>query len=118
MTGNEELLQAVKGVLDDDRTSTKDEHQADQSDIPGVIRELGELGPRAVITKDGLARLFNCCNRSIERAIERGELPPPIRLFGKKTWTAGVIVQYFEDRLQAEAKEREALERKILQHSP
>ena len=88
------------------------------SGLPGVIRELGELGTGAVITEEGIAHLFNRCERSVQRAIERRELPPPTRLFGKKTWTAGAIVQHLENRLQAEASERDRMEAKIRTLNP
>jgi len=96
-----------------------DTDEVDQyADLPGVICELGEFGPGAVITEQGLGHMFNRCQRSIQRAVERGELPQPTRLLGKRTWTAGAIVQHIEGRLQDEAKERQRLERKIQQLSP
>ena len=88
------------------------------TDLPGVIRELGELGPGAVITEEGIAHLFNRCERSVQRAIERGELPPPTRLFGQKTWTVGAILEHIKDRLQIEANERNRMDEKIRTLSP
>ena len=77
----------------------EDEALQTGGDILGVVRELGELGPGAVINEDGLARMFKRCNRTIQRAVERGELPQPTRLFGKRVWTARVIIQHLEGRL-------------------
>ena len=89
-----------------------------EGDLPGIIAELGELKSGAIITEEGMIGLFNRCGRSIKRAIARGELPPPIRMFGQNTWTVGKIVQHIEARLEAVAKEREDLEQKIKRLSP
>ncbi len=84
-----------------------------RTDLPGVIAILGELGPGAVILEDGLAQLFNRHATSVKRAVQRGELPPPIRLFGKNAWTVGAIVRHFEDRLNQAAKERDRMMRRL-----
>jgi hypothetical protein len=78
---------------------------AEQQDFPGVVRELGELGPSAIITEDGLARLFGRHISSVKRAVQRGELPPPTRLFGGNAWTVGVLIRHIETRLEDAAKE-------------
>ena len=95
--------------------SSEIEHVAD---LPGVVRELGELGSGTLITEEGIGHLFNRCERSVQRAIERGELPPPTRLFGKKTWTVGAILEHITDRLQAEASERDRMDEKIRTLNP
>ena len=87
-------------------------------DLPGIVHELGELGAGAVITEEGIAHLFKRCERSVQRAIERGELPPPTRLFGKKTWTVGTILEHIKGRLAAEANERERMDEKIRTLNP
>jgi hypothetical protein len=74
---------------------------------PGIIAALGELGPGAVIMEKGLAELFGRHESSVKRAVKRGELPAPTRLFGQNVWTAGVVVQHLESRLKHEAKEYE-----------
>ncbi len=70
-----------------------------------VIAELGELGEGAWITEKGLADLLQCHTASVKRAVERGELPPPVRVMGKPTWTAGVLRRHMEGRLADAAKE-------------
>ena len=69
----------------------------------GIIARLGDLGPGAVIMEQGLGILFSRHESSIKRAVERGELPPPVRLFGQNAWTAGVLIRHLEDRLQVAA---------------
>ena len=74
-------------------------------DLPGIIAELGELKPGAIIFERGLARLFERHPQSIKRAVQRGELPQPARLFGKPYWTVGVLTRHAEDQLQQAAEE-------------
>ena len=80
-------------------------------DMPGVCAIIGALPPGAVINEQALANIFGKCRASIKAAVDRGELPPPIRLMGKPTWTAGAIVKHFEMRLGAAEKEAERLRR-------
>ena len=73
----------------------------------GVVRELGDLPSGAIIEKEALARMFHCHRVSVERAVERGELPPPTRLFGKPRWTVKAILDHVSKRLDAAQRERE-----------
>ena len=84
----------------------------------GVIAELGVLGTGAIVSEEGIARMFNRRPTSVKRAVERGELPPPCRLFGGNVWTVGAVVRHIEDRLQRAAKEMEALAEKVKRLSP
>jgi hypothetical protein len=77
----------------------------DTPELPGVYAAIGALPPGALVTEDGLAGLLGKeCRESIKRAVARGELPYPVRLMGKNTWTAGAIVRHVEDRLESEAR--------------
>jgi len=95
-----------------------EEHLAELNNLPGVIAALGELTPGAIITEEGVARLFNWHVVSVKRAVERGELPPPCRLFGTNVWTAGILVQYIENRLEQAAQEAERDAHRIKNLSP
>ena len=90
----------------------------DRSNLPGIIATLGELKPGAIITEQGAAHLFGRHVASVKRAVERGELPPPCRLFGGNAWTAGALVRHIEGRLEEAAKEAERTARKIAVLSP
>ena len=71
----------------------------------GVHERLGSLPAGALVTEDGLAVLLGKgCRESIKRAVARGELPQPVKLMGKNTWTVGVIIEHIEDRLAVEAR--------------
>jgi hypothetical protein len=76
-----------------------DGNMAAVADIQGIIPLLGELGPGAIVQEKGLCALFGRKTDSVRRAIECGDLPPPVRLFGQNTWTVGVLVRHFEARL-------------------
>ena len=80
---------------------------------PGIISTLGDLSPGTVITITGLARLFHRHVDSVKRAVRRGELPPPCRLFGQAAWTVGSLLRHLEGRLDREAVKRASLERKV-----
>lgn len=94
------------------------ENLPDQGDLPGIIPLLGELKPGSLITEKGLARLFKRHPASIKRMVQRGELPPPCRMAGSNTWTAGALVRHIEKRLEQAAQEQERLSRKLAQLSP
>ncbi len=95
-----------------------DEDLPEPDDMPGIIAVLGELKPGAILMEDGVARLFNRHVASVKRAVQRGELPPPCRLFGSNAWTAGSLVQHIEQRLAAAAKDAERMAQKLARLSP
>jgi hypothetical protein len=83
----------------------------------GIIRELGELPPDTVLSEEALAKIFNRHRVSIKRAVERGELPPSVRLFGEPVWTVQALRDHVNRRLEAAKKEADRLQRKISQFS-
>jgi hypothetical protein len=83
-------------------TSEPDVGMKSSKQLPGVYSSLGALPPGALVTEEGLAKLLGKCRASIKHAVRRGELPRPVRLMGKNTWTAGAIVRHFERRLSSE----------------
>ena len=38
-----------------------------------------------------MTRLLGCHESTIEAAVTRGDLPPPVALMGRKVWMVGVI---------------------------
>lgn len=90
------------------------------------VRELGNLSlvslsdypDSTMFSNIELGEIIGRSTRSIQRAVERGELPPPTRLFGKAVWMAGQIRKHVESSLEAKAKEREELNRRISQFGP
>jgi len=76
-------------------------------EMPGICAIVGALPPGSIISEQGLAKMLAKHPASIKAAVDRGELPPPIRFMGKPTWTAGAVVKHFEKRLEAAEKEAE-----------
>jgi hypothetical protein len=93
------------------------EEACDLADF-GVIRKLGDLPPDAVISEDGLARLFGRHRASIKRAVGRGELPPSIRLFGEPVWTIEALRNHMNKRLAAADKEASQCQRRLSRIRP
>ncbi len=60
-----------------------------------------------LITKHELGRCLGCSGRTIQRMVERFELPPPMALAGRKVWLAGKIRAWLA--AAAERREAEAL---------
>ena len=79
----------------------------------GIIRELGELPPDTVLSEEALAKMFRRHRVSVKRAVERGELPPSIRLFGEPVWTVRALRDHMSKRLEAAKKEVERLHHRI-----
>ena len=90
---------------------------AEQKNDLGIIRELGDLPVEAVISEQALAKIFDRHRVSIKRAVERGELPPSIRLFGAPIWTIKALREHLEKRLDQAKKESERLQKRIEQFS-
>ncbi len=90
--------------------------QTEKADFQ-IVRELGELPPDSVVAEDGLAKMFDRHGVSVRRAVERGELPPPVRLFGKPVWTVRCLQDHMTKRLAQAQKEAEKLNQKVNQLS-
>ena len=84
----------------------------------GLVAELGNLNPKSVIFESGLAKMFGRHATSVKRAVERGELPQPTRLFGQNAWTVEVITDHITTRLSEAEKDRAEYDRKIKQLTP
>jgi hypothetical protein len=78
-----------------------------QGGLPGIIALLGQLGTGALITEEGIGQLFDRHPDSVKRAVERGELPPPVRMFGQPTWTVGALLDHINNRLSEAAADAE-----------
>jgi len=81
-------------------------HRAGQSPetLENANAQLASLPPDTLLTAEDLGMLLGRHKKSIQRSTRRGDLPAPIRMFGKNTWTAGIIREHVEKRLAREAK--------------
>lgn len=78
-----------------------------------IVQAFGDLSPDTVIAEEGLARLFCRHAVSIRRAVERGELPPAVRLMGKPVWTVQCLRDHMTRRLDQAKTEKDKLDQKI-----
>jgi len=64
---------------------------------PSIYRRLLLLG---IVTTQDFEALFDICDDTVTRAYKRGDIPPPIRLFGCNAWTIDAIQQHLARRLE------------------
>jgi hypothetical protein len=62
---------------------------------------LALLPPQTLISESKLAQMAGRHITSVKRAIQRGELPPPVPLFGINVWTAAAILEHISASLEA-----------------
>ena len=91
-----------------------DEKQIDPEPVTselhfGMFAQFGALPMNTPVTKEELALLWKRTPISIDRAVERCELPRPAKLLGKDTWTIGTIVRHIEKRMAEAAEDAETL---------
>jgi hypothetical protein len=81
----------------------------------GIIALLGQLGNGALITEEGIGRIFNRHSDSVKRAVDRGELPTPVKMFGQPSWTVGCLLNHINGRLTKATAEAEKERRRLMQ---
>jgi len=69
--------------------------------------DLSAFADSDLITKRELGKCLDCSERTLQRMVERFELPPPMTLGGRKVWIVGKIRAWLTDA--AERREAEAL---------
>ena len=74
---------------------------------PEIVMSLAQYADGDYITKAGLAETFGCTGRTIQRMVERLEIPPPMVLAGRKVWIVGKLRAWIHTA--AERQEQEAL---------
>ncbi|NLH41514.1 MAG: hypothetical protein GX448_06705 [Planctomycetes bacterium] len=79
----------------------------------GINEQLGSLALDTIISEKGLADMLGKHRVSVKRAVRRGELPPPVRLFGEPVWTAQALREHLAKRLEQARREVERTERRI-----
>ena len=78
-----------------------------------IIEKLGDLPKGAIVNEEALAKMFDRCQVSIKRAIQRGELPPPVKMFGMPVWTAEKLLSHLNSRLDKALKEEDKNRKKF-----
>jgi predicted DNA-binding transcriptional regulator AlpA len=77
------------------------------AETPATTMNLGRYADSDLITKRELCRAFAWSERTLQRMVERFELPPPMSLAGRKVWIVGKVKAWLADA--AERRETEAL---------
>ena len=73
---------------------------------PEIAMSLGKYQDGDFITKVGLAEVFGCTERTLQRMVERLDIPPPMLLAGRKVWIVGKLrawIAHTAERQEAEA---------------
>ena len=89
-------------MSDDDKMESMESVEAS---APMVT--LGRYADGDTITKRELCRSFGCSERTLQRMVERFEIPPPTTLAGRKVWIAGKVRAWIVEA--ANRKEAEAM---------
>ena len=77
----------------------RDGHRERTDDI-GIMDELGKLSPAALLTVNGMARVFGKSPNTILRAVSEGRLPKPFRIFSEHCWRAGEVDAFLQKRMR------------------
>ena len=77
---------------------------------------IGSLQDGALITEAGLAKMFGRHPVSIKRAIERGELPPPIYLLKRPMFSIGGIRRHLDQRSEEALEEQKRTRDMVQKH--
>lgn len=78
----------------------------DNATDAAIVISLDRFSDNDYITKVGMTQIFRCSERTIQRMVERFELPPPTTMAGRKVWRAGKVKAWLaqaDDRIEAEA---------------
>ena len=82
--------------------------------FPAIYGRLNDLKPFDLLTYDGMRDLFQCeSDKTIERAVDRGELPLPIKLFGNHIWLAATLLNHLEGRAKSVIDEHNDAQNKV-----
>lgn len=76
-------------------------------ETPATLIGLGRYQDGDFITKKEMGRALGCSERTLQRMVERFEIPPPMSLAGRKVWLVGKLKAWLSEA--AERKEAEAL---------
>lgn len=68
-----------------------DARKLTKSPPPEIVMSLAQYDDGDYITKLGLAEAFGCTDRTLQRMVERLEIPPPMLLAGRKVWIVGKL---------------------------
>lgn len=99
------------GMEADAPSSAQCNSQEDEAGMGGdpLAVRLGEYHADDMLTKHGMTVLFECNVRTVQRMVDRYELPPSVQVGGRSFWIAGRLKSWIA--AIAELREAEALKR-------
>jgi hypothetical protein len=53
-----------------------------------------------LLTTQDLQASFEVCDETVHNAVKRGDLPPPVKLFGRNVWSVESLQQHLKQRLE------------------
>ena len=80
---------------------------------PSTLISLGTYNDSDILTKKELCAVFSCGARTLQRMVERFELPPPIWLGGRKVWIVGNLRAWIDEIAKRHEKEAARVARKM-----
>ena len=83
-----------------------------------LIDGLARLPRDSMIDKKRLASVLGVSTRTVQRMVERHELPPPIRLVKKAMWIVKDLLEHIEQIAIQTAEEARQEEARIKKYSP
>jgi len=86
-------------------------HEDDEQGEGFEIGELALMHPKTLLDKQRLAQLLAVTSRTIQRMVERSEIPPPITFRKRSFWMAGHVLRHIESQVEEAAKEAERMAR-------
>lgn len=108
-------------ILDPSRTEPSAQPTLELPLDPDTLRlEMLPLLPADTpLSRETMAGLFGVGQRALGRMVQRGELPPAIKVGGRNLWMAGVLREHLHRRAEEAAKqaeERRAMKKRIMPH--
>ena len=71
----------------------------------GVITRLAELPRETILDVAAMANIFSVVQRTITRMERRYELPPSIKLGGRRCWKVGAVIDWIGATFDGKEKE-------------
>lgn len=80
---------------------------------PSTLISLGAYNDADMLTKKEMCSVLRCSPRTLQRMMERFEVPPPIWLGGRKVWIVGNVRTWIDDIAKRHEKEAARVARKM-----
>ena len=101
-----DVLDAQNEVIKEGRIDYRPSEEGTlQGSTAYVGTNLAQYPPGTLLSEESLANALKVSARTLRRMVARYELPPGIRLGGRKVWVVEKVREYLADRAERLAKE-------------